>query len=378
MKIVIFTDTMDRKAMGTALYTRKLVENLLTIKPAGTEIFLVHREKNDDLLYQKTNEMILPKVRLPKFGRFFSEAFFLWKTRQDFDIIHYPQESNYPLFWLSRAKIAITVHSAVEGWREFGGLKRRWWLICWTFKFFQKRIAAIISVSQSTQKSFRDFFRIPDDKIYVTYEAADEGFFKARDKTAAAEKMSELYKIPFPYILNGGRIDPHKNAYRLIEAYAILKKENKIPHYLVIGGRHLPAENKLVEKLIKKTGLEKEIIFKPYIEERDLPDLYAAADLFVFPSLHEGFGLPILEAMAAGVPVITSNVFAMPEIAGGAAILLNPYDVKEIAAAMRKVLSDAVLVSQMVEKGRRRAREFSWEKTAKETLAVYRAISTIF
>ena len=168
-----------------------------------------------------------------------------------------------------------------------------------------------------------------------------------------------------------GRIDPHKNIPRIIEAYYKIQKERGIKHSLVLGSKHWPPENMKIDGLINKFGLSGKIFFLKYVTDNDLPALYKGADIMIFPSLHEGFGLPILEAMAAGTPVITSNIFSMPEIAGGAAHLVNPYNVDEIAEGIRQILSDTNYREKLISEGLRRSREFSWGKTAEETIKAY-------
>lgn len=369
MKIAIFTQRMDGRATGTALYTRKLVENLLEIAQTnGDEIFLVHRMKTNDPIYKKAREIIIPKVSLPRFSYFFSEAIFLWKTRNEFDLIHYPEESIYPLFWLSRAKVIITAHSGVEGWRDFGILRRRWWLIYITFKFFKNRLSKIICVSYSTKKSIQKFFNISEDKFLVVYLGINESFKKPIE--AWSKDTARKFGFKSPYILAFGRIDPHKNIPRAIEAFYKIKKERNISHSLVVGSHHWGPENEKVDNLIKMLGIEKEVFFLKYVSDEDLPTLFSGADIMVFPSLHEGFGIPVLEAMAVGTPVITSNVFALPEIAGGAAHLINPYSVDEIAQGIWKVLSNQNYRHELVQKGIARSSEFNWDKMAEETIKI--------
>jgi len=365
MKIAIFTQRMDGRATGTALYARRLVENLIELaKEAGDELFLAHREKSGDPIYQKAREILLPKLPLPRGAYFFSEALFLWKTRNDFDIIHYPEESIYPLFWLSRAKIIITAHSGVEGWRDFGILRRRWWLIWCTFRFFKNRISRVICDSYSTKNSLQNFFNIPENKLSVVYLGVDERFFSALPQKNASA----------PYLLAFGRIDPHKNIPRIIEAYYKVKTEHGIPHCLILGAKHWPPENKKVDNLINKLGLSGDISFLKFVRDEDLPALYKGADIMIFPSLHEGFGLPILEAQAAGTPVITSNLFAMPEIAGGpkAAHLIDPYSVDDIATGIWKILNDSAYKNLLTEQGLRNSTKFNWVKTAEETFKIYK------
>lgn len=360
--------------MGTALHTREIVGNLLKIKRSEDELYLVHRKKFDHPLYRHPDikEIIMPRVPLPRLANLISEALFLWKTRNQFDVIHYTQEAVYPLFWLSNAKIVITIHSAAEGWRDYA-MRIRWWLIYLTFKFFQRWIDAIISVSEATKKSFQNFFNIPEEKFWIIKEGVEERYHQTYDRKESQKLVKERYGVPSPYILNGSRMDPQKNIPRVIMAYAKLRKEHNIPHALVLGSRHQSKENKIADDLIKNLGLEGRVFFLPYVP--DMPQMYTGSDLFIFPSLHEGFGLPLLEAMAAGTPIVTGNTFAMPEIAGDAALLADPYNVNEIALAMWRALSDEKLRQDLIKKGKERVRNFSWSKMTGEIYELYNKLA---
>ncbi|OGG43083.1 hypothetical protein A2841_01550 [Candidatus Kaiserbacteria bacterium RIFCSPHIGHO2_01_FULL_48_10] len=377
MRVAILTDTMDRSAMGTALYTRKLVEGLVSFAEKGECVLtLVHSKTNQDPLYERAHEMILPTFTVPKLSRFLSEAFFLWRTRNDFDIIHYPQESVYPLFWLSRANIILTVHSHIEGWKNWG-LKVRYGMVYITLRFFSRHIAAILCEADTVKKSILRISPVPENKIHTIPLGVDDAFRQAPEKGAAQARMHERYDIPSPYILNPARVDPHKNIYRLIEAYASLKETHNISHTLVVGAKHWPTENVRVEKLIRQKGITDSVLFMPYIEDADMPALYAGADVMAYPSLHEGFGLPILESMAAGTPVVTSNIFSMPEVSGGAALLVDPENTEAIAAALWKILSDTSLYHMLREKGKEHAKGYSWQKMIDKVFGLYKQTSRI-
>lgn len=377
MRVLIFTDTMDRSAMGTALYTRKLVEGLVALhEKKELSLTLVHSQKTGDPLYTRAHEMFFPRIHVPKLSRLLSEGLFLWKTRNDFDIIHYPQESIYPLFWLSRAKTILTVHSHIEGWRDWG-LKIRYRLVYITLHFFHRRISAILSEAKTVRQSILRISRITPEKIHIVPLGVSDLFRHAPEKALAKSRIKERYGIPSPYILNPARIDPHKNIYRLIEAYALLKKTHAILHFLVVGAKHWPGESERVEKLIQENGLADSVVFMPYIEDEDMPSLYAGADVMAYPSLHEGFGLPILEAMAAGTPVVTSNIFSMPEVSGGAALLVNPENIEDIASALSKILNDKAVSQELVQKGKLHAAGYSWEKMTAGVFALYKQISRI-
>jgi glycosyltransferase involved in cell wall biosynthesis len=377
IRVAIFTDTMDRSARGTALVTRKLVEHLLPRQEElGLELYLVHSKHMKDVLYTQGKEVFMPIYKIPKIGRILSEALFLWRTRNRFDIIHYPQESVYPLFWLSNAKVVVTVLSHIEGWRDFG-LRVRYAMVYTTLHYFHPFIDAVVCASASTVKaSVMRFSHISPTKLHPVALGVDETFSQAPTKEEAQKRVHERYKLPIPFILAPGRLDTQKNIPRVVEAYAMLKKQYGVPHALIVGSTHRPEEDARVKELVAKHGLQDQIIHLPYIEYEDMPALYAAADCTVFPSLHEGFGLPILESMAAGTPVITSTVYSMPEVAGGAALLVDPTDTELIKKEMHRLLTDESLRSDLVHKGKDNARAYSWTKMAEETAKVYKGLFT--
>jgi glycosyltransferase involved in cell wall biosynthesis len=142
---------------------------------------------------------------------------------------------------------------------------------------------------------------------------------------------------------------------------------------VIVGARNFWKSSPVVKE-VKELGLKSYVRFTGYVPDEDLPAIYSGADLFVFPSIYEGFGLPVLEAMACGIPVVTSNTSSLPEVAGDAALLVDPYSVDEIAAAMRRVLCDPDVAAELCAKGLQRAKQFSWERTARETIAVYEKV----
>jgi glycosyltransferase involved in cell wall biosynthesis len=171
-----------------------------------------------------------------------------------------------------------------------------------------------------------------------------------------------------------GTLQPRKNLGRLLEAYAIVRKQAKRDETpcLVIAGRKGWLYNQIFQHIVR-LGLESKVIFPGYVPQDDLPALLSGARLFVFPSLYEGFGLPVLEAMACGTPVLCSNVSSLPEVAGEAALLVDPIDVKSMAETMNRLLQDEGLRTQLVKRGFQQVRRFSWERCARETLAVLEA-----
>lgn len=181
------------------------------------------------------------------------------------------------------------------------------------------------------------------------------------------------YNITNKFILHVGSLNPRKNLSRLIEAYARLHEVILDEYQLVIVGKRIWKTDEIFTK-VKQLGLENKFVFTGFVNDDDLPLLMNAADLLVFPSLYEGFGIPPLEAMACGTPVTASNTSSIPEVVADAALLFDPYNVEEMSAAMYKVLTDEQLQGKLRQKGFERVRQFSWEKAARETLAVYEEV----
>jgi glycosyltransferase involved in cell wall biosynthesis len=234
------------------------------------------------------------------------------------------------------------------------------------------RSARVLTVSEASKRDILEFFDVPESKITVIYNAIDERF---SEEPAADEvlRVKERYQLNDPFILYAGNIKPHKNLVRLIEAFSQIRQgpfqELKL---LIIGDQisKLPALRRAVHQL----KLHKHVRFLGYIPDETLAVLYRSAEVFVFPSLYEGFGLPPLEAMASGTPVVTSNVSSLPEVAGDAAVLVDPYDVDSIVEGLRRVLSDPALAAELRRKGLERAREFSWERSVAKTRQVYQQV----
>lgn len=229
-------------------------------------------------------------------------------------------------------------------------------------------IDTCITVSETTKRDIIEHFPIVADKIKVIYLGVDERFGqKANQETILSIK--KRYGILKKYFFSVGAV-PRKNVSRLIQAFALMKYKNDFQ--LVIGGcgsngPWFAAYCQMIEKL----RLSESVKLIGYIPDQDLPHLYKGSDTFVFPSLYEGFGIPILEAMKSGTPVITSNVSSLPEIGGNAVLYVDPYNVEDIAKAMERIIEDEELKQSLIDKGLKRAGKFSWEKMAKETLQVY-------
>ncbi len=227
----------------------------------------------------------------------------------------------------------------------------------------------IIVLSQSSKRHIMKALRISEDKISVTYMGVNK-IFHLRHNRREILKIKNRIGIKGDFILSVANSHPHKNLRRLLQAYYILRRDKGITHQLLLTGNPGRDHSELV-RTVRKLGMGHEVIFMGYLPHHQMPLVYQAADLFVFPSLYEGFGLPILESMACGTPVVSSNAASLPEVVGGAGILVDPYDVNEMAAAMYQVLTDKKSARAMIGEGIKQAKNFSWAETAKQTLAIY-------
>jgi glycosyltransferase involved in cell wall biosynthesis len=227
----------------------------------------------------------------------------------------------------------------------------------------------VVAISRATQTDLTHFFRLDPQRVTVTPLAADTNYVPCQEGQIAA--VRNKYVLPEKYVLYMGSNKPHKNLGRLIEAWKTANIKFQTLNFKLVVAGHWDNRYPEAQQHVEKLGLNDRVIFIGPVQEADLPPLYSGAELFVFPSLYEGFGLPVLEAMACGTPVVCSNTSSMPEVAGDAAILVNPLDVGALAEAIGRTLANKDLRQNMREKGLAQAAKFSWERAARETLAVY-------
>ena len=220
-----------------------------------------------------------------------------------------------------------------------------------------KKATLVLVPSISTKEDVEEIYKIK--KVRVLYPGLSSSF-KSQILDISSDEIKQKYNLPEKYILYLGTLEPRKNILSIIEAFKINYELGINNYELVIAGSKGWKNEEILQAIESTEGVR----YIGYVADEDKPGLYKYARLFVYPSLYEGFGLPVLEAMASGVPVITSNRSSMPEVVGGSAILVNPYDVGEIAKAMKKILSDRQLCDMLVERGNGQSGKFNWGKTA--------------
>lgn len=230
----------------------------------------------------------------------------------------------------------------------------------------------IITVSEFSKNDIAKEFNFPKEKIFVTYLGAED-IYKPLDKKSCKEFLKNKYNIDKNFLLYVGGYSPRKNIIGILEAFSLLDSKLKENLYVVITGKK-GISYSIYMKRAKDLGIENSVIFTDFIHLEHLPLFYNACEFLVYPSFYEGFGLPPLEAMACGTPVIASNVTSIPEICSGSALLVDPYDIDELSSSMNELLSDNNLRGSMIKCGLDNCKKYSWSNTAKDTITAYKNI----
>ncbi len=373
MRIGIDARSVLKKRTGVGTYTYNLIQNLsrldrenryvlfyshhLNVRPYIPEIENPNFENRFFRIPNKLLNLSWGTIKLPKIDWLVGKV----------DIYHSP---NYNLNILARGKSVMTIHDLnFLAYRQFTISSGRWHY-AFKIKNYAQKVDAIIADSFSTKNEIMKYLKIPEDKIHVIYLGCSQAF----QPLAADEKLrttEEKFKIKGNFILYVGTLEPRKNLKGLIQAYAQTQAKNEFLLVLA-GGKGWKYEH--IFRLVEKLKLQDRVIFTGYVPEDDLPGLYKRASLFVYPSYYEGFGLPPLEAMACGLPVIVSNSTSLPEVVGDAGVYVDPYDIRQMSATIDTVLSDSDLLETLRRRGPERAKLFSWEKTAIETLKLYQRL----
>jgi len=244
------------------------------------------------------------------------------------------------------------------------------WYLNWSLPLYCRRATRIIAISECTRGDLMTAYGLPADKIVVVHEAADPRF-RPQDSDRM-DAVRDLYGLPERYVLFVGTIEPRKNLTRLLHAFETVHAEGLTDALVLVGKRGWLYEGFFAE--LERSPSNEAVILPGYVPDEDLPAVYGGAHVLVFPSLYEGFGLPLLEAMACGTPVACSGTSSLPEVGGEAARYFDPLSEASITEALRSLLSDDALRRDLAERGLARASRFSWDRVADETEAVYRSV----
>ncbi|MEK7551298.1 MAG: glycosyltransferase family 1 protein [Patescibacteria group bacterium] len=348
------------KKVGIGEYAYELLVQFARVKDEGSfkfEIYLKERPRSE-LPPPSSNFMykvVGPKKMWTQFG--LPLSLFLGKR---------PNIFFTPTHYAPRFSPVPTVISVMDlSFIHFPDLfakKDLYQLVNWT-KYSVRNASKIFTISKTSRDDIIDVYGVEPSRVIVTYPGIKEG---SNAKILTMDDLRKKFGIEKEYILFVGTLQPRKNIIKLVEAFSKIERQNL--ELVIVGKKGWLYEDILYSP--QKYGVGERVRFLDFVEDKDLPSLYKNATCFVLPSLYEGFGLPVLEAMKYGAPVLTSNVSSLPEAGGDAALYFNPEDTDDIREKIERVIKDPKLRSEMIEKGKAQIKKFSWEKTARETLKV--------
>jgi glycosyltransferase involved in cell wall biosynthesis len=360
---------------GVGTYTRNIIRALTRLDHENEYFLLGSPEKAKEIGNLPENFSSI-EVASPETAKGFFQCHSVL-ARVGCDLVHVPH-----LFWLPHhfpCPYVVTVHDLLDHMyraRNGSGLKRS--LHFQLTRRVLRNSARIFAVSSFTKNEIQKLFGIEARRIEVIYNAIDARFLTGHATDADRQMLAERYQIAYPFLLYAGRISPHKNLVRIIEAFAALKaelaKQDQFPDLkLIIIGDELSKHPDL-RRTVVRAGVQNDVRFLGFVPIDVLRVFYDVAKVFVFPSLYEGFGLPPLEAMAHGTPVLTSNTSSIPEVVGNAAVLVNPENLFEMMRALQRVLCDQGLRERLRQAGYEQVKKFSWDHSVSDILAGYREV----
>ncbi|HEY2363946.1 MAG TPA: glycosyltransferase family 1 protein [Candidatus Angelobacter sp.] len=367
MKIAIDVHSLGTQSGGNETYCRQLLRGLA--QSPGTneyDLFYAHSAalSQEGVGSPPFHFIPIPKNPIVRICAVLPRL--LAQTKPD--VFH----AQYVLPPFVRTKTVLAIHDlAHEHYPEFFHpleARRMKILVPWS----AKRASHIMTISEFSAADIARRFDLPREKIAVAHLAASPDFHP-REKGESREHLARKFRITFPFILYVGRIQARKNLSGLVEAYARLRKQGLDAKLVLVGKKDWQA-GQLLEK-IKELGLEESVVFPGFVPFDDLPIFYNAAEVFVFPSFFEGFGLPVVESMASGVPTITSFGSSLEEVAGDGALLIDPRDTGSITDALGKVLGDPGLQRDLTARGLKRSKDFTAGNLAEKALAVYHSLA---
>ncbi len=369
-KVLIEGNSLFREKSGVGQYLSRLIKHLFEIDKTNHYYifaFLFAGKKLKPPLKKKYKNVTYQMVRyLPsKVHNQISRKLFVPPadilTAKKYDIALYGNFVRSPLIFGGKT-ITVIYDLSFLHFRQYSDKKNA--------KLLTKRVPSavqksdiIITISENSKREIIEEYGADDDKIKIISPAIDPTIYKPA-KSTEINNILNKYDIAKPYILYTGTLEPRKNIVGILDAYASLTKNMKSDYCLVLAGGKGWLDGEIQQKL--KELADCDIITTGYVPDDDLPALYSGASVFVYPSFYEGFGMPPLEAMACGTPVITSNNSSLPEVVGDAGIMIEADDIKALASSIQKVLTNEKLAKEMSKKGLAQAKKFSWEKSAEK------------
>jgi len=370
MRIGIDCRMYGSRFTGIGRYAYELVQHLAKLDAVNEYVCFLNPEEYKTFKKPAKNVRAV-RVDAPHYSIAEQTSFLLALWKEKCDLVHFTH-FNAPLLYTGKS--VVTVHDLTLS--KFPGRKMVNPIHRAAYNTVIRRSVShashIVTVSQNTKKDLLKMLGTAPKKVTTIYNGMSGDFHPAKNLAATHAAITKKYDIHGDYLLYTGVWRDHKNILGMLRALAQLRHEKKFGGKLVITGRPDAVYAPDIHKTIEEAGLRHAVIFAGLVPEDDLIALYQAARVFVFPSFYEGFGLPLLESMAAGVPVAASNASCIPEVGGaGNAAYFNPYDVPEMAQQIYRAWSDEPLRKQLIANGKKHVKGFSWEQMAKETLAIY-------
>ncbi len=364
MRIAI--DARKLRDYGVGTYIRNLLRHLSRLDQSTEYVVLCRKTDSEHVSQLGANFRAVPESS-PGYSIREQITIPLDLRRERVDLFHSP---HYVLPPLTPCRSVVTIHDCIH-LRFPQYLPNRLGYVyarsaLWMATHLSSRI---VTVSEASKRDILEYFRVPPQKIDVIYNGIDERFSEPPPEDDVA-RVRERYQLDDPFVLYAGNIKPHKNLERLIEAFHTLRRSGFDQVKLLIIGDEI-SKYATLRHAVHRHKLHKHVRFFGFVPDSTLAILYRLAGVFVFPSLYEGFGLPPLEAMASGTPVITSNVSSLPEVVDDAALLIDPHEPDSIADAIRRVLTDERLREDLRQRGLERSRHFSWERSIRRVREIY-------
>jgi glycosyltransferase involved in cell wall biosynthesis len=372
MRIGYLTYGLDRSPTGIGRYSLELLRSLGGVDNEIELVVLATEQEDAFRLSERFEYHHVPHCRtLPALTTYGNLAIRSCARRYGLDAIHDPNGIAPFMFLNGYTRSIVTLYDAFafvhpELHNAADNYRYRWYL-----PYALRAADCVITVSECSRADLIRYLNIHPERIQVITAGVDPRFGSTEGSDSRGA-VFQRYGIRQPYLLYVGALNARKNVARMMHAFNRVHSEHPDVHLVIAGKRQWKTSE--IDEACRLLEMNDAVSFTGYVDDDDLPTLYAGAEGFLFPSIYEGFGLPVLEAMACGTPVVTSKVSSIPEVTGNAAILVDPYSIDEIAAAISRLLMDRTLRADLVARGRERASLFSWERAAEQTRELYRSV----
>ncbi|HRY91189.1 MAG TPA: glycosyltransferase family 1 protein [Candidatus Gracilibacteria bacterium] len=369
MKIAIDIREAGKGKAGKGWYTFNLVEEIIAQGKEDEFILYTQGDEKSATFFEKHKNCQIKVVSSTGLKWHLEVLKDLKKLNPD--LFFAPTSYIIPALAPKRLKTVITIHDLVAYLFPKSHALKATLIERITLHRALKKASAIFVVSENTKKDLLKRFRYPETKIYLTYCAAASAYSQKQTPDQLEETRKKL-ELPSNFVLAVGTLEPRKNFATLIKSFVIIKRKNPDYKLVIVGKKGWNWGE--IDQAVKEYGLEGEVIFTGYLEDSELHRVYGLAKVFVFPSIYEGFGIPPIEAMASGCPVVSSNAASLPEVVGESGLLVDPHNALKIADAVCSLISNDSLRNMFIERGYEQSKKFNWKKSAETALEVFHKI----